>query len=134
MKLDKLALIVIAVIGATVAACDETAMIDDIVINGLTEEAGEPILFADLKQTEGETTVAPTHLNREGILDLIANFPNQDSTDEEKKQWNKAVIAASVNVNVLEISGCMPEPPVLEVGPGESIEIKKIQMKSHAPY
>ena len=71
-----------------------------------------------------ETTVVPTHPDREGILDLIANFPNQDSTDEEKKQWNEAVIGTSVNVNVLEISGCMPEPPVLEVGPGESIEIK----------
>ena len=44
MKLKRPAFIVMTLIILSSVGCDEAAMVDDIVINGLTEEAGEPIL------------------------------------------------------------------------------------------
>ena len=58
-------------------------------------------------------------------------FPGEDATDEEKHRHWEMVVAASVNVNLLDISGCTPEPLVIEVGYGESIEIKNSDEVDH---
>ena len=120
MKAKKLAIIAITLIIVTLVGCDEAAMIDDLVINGLTEEAGETIQLAELKQTGDGTAAVSTHPNpnREKIL----SFPNPG--DEGFDEWHALVLANAVNVNVLDIAGCTPNPLVIEVGLGESIEIK----------
>ena len=116
----KLAIIAVTLIIVTIVGCDEAAMIDDLVINGLTEEAGETIQLAELKQTGDGTAAASTHPNpnREKIL----SFPNPG--DEGFDEWYELVLANTVNVNVLDIAGCTPNPLVIEVGHGEVIEIK----------
>ena len=127
MKAKKLAIIAITLIIVTLVGCDEAAMIDDLVINGLTEEAGETIQLAELKQTGDGTAAASTHPNpnREKIL----SFPNPG--DEGFDEWHELVLEDAVNVNVLDITDCTPNPLVIEVGYGESIEIKNSDTTDH---
>ena len=113
----KLAIIAILMTVVASVGCDEAIMVDDIITNGPVEG----IVQAELKQIEGESADTPTHpVNREEIL----NFPGEDATDEERQAHWDLVVAAAVNVNFLDISGCTPTPLVIEVGYGEAIEIR----------
>ncbi len=56
---------------------------------------------------------------------------DNDRTDEESHRHWEAVVAAAVNVNLLDISGCTPNPLIVEVGYGESIEIKNSDTTDH---
>ena len=119
-QLAQVVIIAITLIIVTIVGCDEAAMVNDLVTNGLTEEAGETIRLAELKQTGDGTAAASTNPNpnREKIL----SFPNPG--DKGFDEWDELVLANAVNVNVLDIAGCTPNPLVIEVGLGESIEIK----------
>ncbi len=66
-------------------------------------------------------------INREEIL----AWPGEDATDEEKQCHWELVKAAAVNVNLLDISGCTPDPLVIEVAQGESITIKNSDTTDH---
>ena len=56
-------------------------------------------------------------------LNPLLVFPSEDATDEEFNRWWEAMTAAAVNVNLLNITGCTPDPLVMEMDHGESIQI-----------
>ena len=92
----------------------------------------DPVLDAlldNIEETPVTEKVTPP-LNREAIL----AFPGEDATPEEFDRHAELVIAAAVNVNLLDISGCTPNPLVIEVGYGESIEIKNSDEVDHTLY
>ena len=64
-------------------------------------------------------------------IDLFLDWPEEDATDEERHRWWEALHAAAVNVNLLDISGCTPDPFVIEVEFGESITIKNSDATDH---
>ena len=106
--------IVVPILGLLllVAGCDTDPMLD--------------ALLDNIEETPVTEKVSPP-LNREAIL----AFPGEDATPEEFNRHAELVIAASVNVNLLDISGCTPNPLVIEVGYGESIEIKNSDTTDH---
>ena len=125
MKLTKLAIIAVTIAVASITGCDEAAMVEDLIGDHSVEGIGT---LAELKQIEGESAAPPTNpVNLEEIL----NFPGEDATEEEIKEWHEMVVAASVNVNVLDITGCTPNPLVIEVGYGEAIEVKNRGTTDH---
>ena len=89
-----------------------TGCFDDLVIEGIVRPDPEP------------------PINPAGVL----AFPGENATEEEKERHGQVAIAAAVNVNILDISGCTPKPLVIEVGYGESIEIKNSDTVSHLLY
>ena len=89
-----------------------TGCFDDLVIEGIVRSDPEP------------------PINPAGVL----AFPGENATEEEKERHGQVAIAAAVNVNLLDISGCTPKPLVIEVGYGESIEIKNSDTVSHILY
>lgn len=95
-----------------VAGCDTDPMLD--------------ALLDNIEETPVTEKVTPP-LNREAIL----AFPGEGATPEEFSRHAELVIAAAVNVNLLDISGCTPNPLVIEVGYGESIEIKNSDTTDH---
>ena len=99
MKVTKLAIIAITCV-VVIAGCDSAMTVGKTVMPDPTEEAIPPI-------------------TREELL----VFPSEDATDEEFDRWWEAVKAAAVNVNLLNITGCTPDPLVMEVDHGESIQI-----------
>ncbi len=106
MKIAKVAILIIAIsIILTILGCFEDAIIKGIVISDPVEPP----------------------INREEILDFLG----EDATDEEIQRHVELVVAAAVNVNLLDISGCAPNPLVIEVGYGESIEIKNSDTTDH---
>ena len=98
-----------------VAGCDTDPMLD--------------VLLDNIEETPVTEKVTPP-LNREAIL----AFPGEDATPEEFDRHAELVIAAAVNVNLLDISGCAPNPLVIEVGYGEAIEIKNSDEVDHTLY
>ena len=58
-------------------------------------------------------------------------FPREDATPEEFDRHAELVRAAAVNVNLLDITGCTPNPLVIEVGIGEYIAIKNSDDVAH---
>ena len=89
-----------------------TGCFDDLVIEGIVRPDPEP-------------PINPAE---------VLAFPGENATEEEKQRHGQVVIAAGVNVNLLDISGCAPNPLVIEVGYGESIEIKNSDTVSHTLY
>ena len=65
------------------------------------------------------------------LINPLLVFPGEDATDEQIQRWHEAVDAAAVNVNLLDISGCTPNPLVIEVEHGESITIKNSDATDH---
>ena len=132
MKVKRPAFIVMTLIILTSVGCDEAAMVDEIIIDGLTEEGKEAIQLAQLRAApNGDAASTNPNPNREKILNAISNFPNENTSEEEIKEWNEVVIGASVNINVLDITGCTPNPLVIEVGHGEAIEVKNRGTTDH---
>ncbi|MCE2397406.1 hypothetical protein J4G02_23165, partial [Candidatus Poribacteria bacterium] len=64
-------------------------------------------------------------------IDLFSDWPGEDTTDEERNRWWEAVDAAAVNVDLLNITGCTPDPLVIEVEGGESIQIYNDDATDH---
>ena len=126
-ELAKLAIIAIACVVLFISGCDEgmtvgkTALLDD------DTPVSIPTTQAELKAEPGETAAGAPQLDWEKIL----TFPGEDATDEERQHHGELVEAAAVNVNLLDISGCTPDPLVIEVGYGESIEIKNSDETDH---
>ena len=122
----KLAIITIACVIVTIVGCDEAAMIEDIVVENIITDMSseEATKLAELKAED--TVAAPTNPNREKIL----NFSWEDATEEERRAHWELVVGLAVNVNVLDIASSNP-PLVIEVGVGESIEIKNSGTADH---
>ena len=64
-------------------------------------------------------------------IDLLLDWPGEDTTEEESQRWWEALFAAAVNVNLLNITGCTPDPLVIEVEGGESIQIYNDDATDH---
>ena len=148
MRATKLVIIIaITLIAVIIIGCDEAAMIEDIVVENIITDMSseEATKLAELKaedtvatdtseeatklaepKAEG-ATVAPTNPNREKVL----NFSWEDATEAEKRAHGKLVIGLAVNVNVLDIANRNPEPLVIEVGIGETIEVKNSGTVDH---
>ena len=102
----RLAILAIVLIVVVVAGCDRAMTVGKTVMPDPTEE------------------VTPA-------IDLLSDWPGEDTTDEERNRWWEAVDAAAVNVNLLNISGCTPDPLVIEVENGESIQIYNDDATDH---
>ena len=96
-RVARLAILTIVLIVVVVAGCDRAMTVGKTVMPDPTEE------------------VTPS-------IDLLI-FPGEDWTNEERNRWWEALKAAAVNVNLLDITGCTPDPLVIEVEIGESIQI-----------
>ena len=105
----RLAILAIVLIVVVVAGCDRAMTVGKTVMPDPTEEVTPPI-------------------NREEIL---MTFPGEDWTDEEMNRWWEAMTAAAVNVDLLNISGCTPDPFVIQVEHGESIQIYNDDATDH---
>ncbi len=105
-RVARLAILAIVLIVVVVAGCDRAMTVGKTVMPDPTEE------------------VTPA-------IDLLLDWPGEDTTDEERNQWSEAVDAAAVNVNLLNISGCTPDPLVIEVEHGESIQIYNDDATDH---
>ena len=89
----------------------------------------DPVLDAlldNIEETPVTEKVTPP-LNREAIL----AWPAEDAPEEEKRRHWDLVVAAAVNVNILDITDCTPNPLVIEVGHGESIEVRNGDTTDH---
>ena len=64
-------------------------------------------------------------------IDLLLDWPGEDTTEEESQRWWEALFAAAVNVNLLNITGCTPDPLVMEMEHGESIQIYNDDATDH---
>ena len=107
-RVARLAILTIVLIVVVVAGCDRAMTVGKTVMPDPTEE------------------VTPS-------IDLLI-FPGDDGedwTDEERNQWWEAVRAAAVNVNLLNITGCTPDPVVIQVELGESIQIYNDDATDH---
>ena len=125
MKLTKLAIIAVTIAVASITGCDEAAIVEDLIGDHSVEGIGT---LAELKQIEGESAAPPTNpVNLEKIL----NFPWEDATEEKRAAYWELVTGLAVNVNVLDITDCTPNPLIIEVGREESIEIKNRGTTSH---
>ena len=102
----RLAILAIVLIVVVVAGCDRAMTVGKTVMPDPTEE------------------VTPA-------IDLLSDWPGEDTTDEERNRWWEAVDAAAVNVNLLNITGCTPDPLVIEVEGGESIQIYNDDATDH---
>ena len=128
MKATKLATIAITLIVVTLAiGCDEAAMIEDIVSELGDEGAAQQLAELKVEPEVLNVTISPNN-------DHLLVWPPEDATDEEMEQHADLVRAASVNVNLLDISGCAPNPVIIEVGVGEAIEIKNSDEIEHTLY
>ena len=116
MKEAKLAIIAITLVITALIGCDEAAMLDDIITDDLVNQPTEQNEEIDASK-------------REEIL----NFP-EGATVEEKKSYFQLVKSVAVNTNTLDITGCNPNPLVLEVGYGEVVEIKNRDRVAHTLY
>ncbi len=105
-RVARLAIIVIVLIVVVVAGCERAMTVTETVMPDPTEEVTPPI-------------------------DLFLDWPGEDTTDEERNRWWEAVWAAAVNVNLLDITGCTPDPLVIQVEFGESITIKNSDATDH---
>ncbi|MCE2402059.1 hypothetical protein J4G08_14390 [Candidatus Poribacteria bacterium] len=105
-RVARLAIIVIVLIVVVVAGCERAMTVTETVMPDPTEEVTPPI-------------------------DLLLDWPGEDATDEERNRWWEAVRAAAVNVNLLNITGCTPDPLVIEVEIGESIQIYNDDATDH---
>jgi len=113
LKEAKLAIIAITLVITALISCDEAAMLDDIIIDDLVNQPNEEI-----------------DASREEIL----NFPGEGATVEEFQKHAELVKSVAVNTNTLDITGCNPNPLVLEVGYGEVVEIKNRDRVAHTLY
>ena len=125
MKLTKLAIIAVTIAVASITGCDEAAIVEDLIGDHSVEGIGT---LAELKQIEGESAAPPTNLVN---LEKILNFPWEDATEEKRAAYWELVTGLAVNVNVLDITDCTPNPLIIEVGREESIEIKNRGTTSH---
>ena len=126
MKVTKLALFAITFFAAAIAGCDEAKVVEDI-LSELPDDTGTKL--ADLK-AESNEELAPVPIDaakREEILD----FPGEGATVEEFQKHAELVKSVAVNTNTLDITGCNPNPLVLEVGYGEVVEIKNRDRVAH---
>ena len=129
MKVTKLALFAITFFAAAIAGCDEAKVVEDI-LSELPDDTGTKL--ADLK-AESNEELAPVPIDaakREEILD----FPGEGATVEEFQKHAELVKSVAVNTNTLDITGCNPNPLVLEVGYGEVVEIKNRDRVDHTLY
>ena len=126
MKLTKLAIIAITLITVFVIGCDEAAMLDNI-ISEPTDENVIQLVELKAEPNGGSAPVVIDAVRRAEIL----NFPGQNATDEEFAQHANLVKSVAVDSDILDITGCKPSPLVLEVGYGESIEIKNSDKVDH---
>ena len=78
---------------------------------------------AELRGGVSDTAASTPQLSQ-ADREKILTFPGEDATDEERQQHGELVSAAAVNTNLLDITDCTPNPLVIEVGYGESIEVK----------
>ena len=76
----------------------------------------------------GGTAANDVNVNQEKRKKIL-NFPNHG--DEGWDEWHKLVLENTVDSNVLDITGCKPNPLVLEVGYGEVVEIKNAAKVAH---
>ena len=129
-RLARLAIISVVCIVVSVSGCDEGMTIGKTIMLDDDTPAPIPTTQAELKADPGETGAGVPQLDREKIL----AFPGEDATPEEFDRHAELAKAAAVNVNVLDISGCAPNPLVIEVGYGESIEIKNSDEVDHTLY
>ena len=105
-RVARLAIIVIVLIVVVVAGCERAMTVTETVMPDPTEEVTPPI-------------------------DLLLDWPGEDTTEEESQRWWEALFAAAVNVNLLNITGCTPDPLVIEVEIGESIQIYNDDATDH---
>ncbi len=107
-RVARLAIIAIVLIVVVVAGCDRAMTVTETVMPDPTEE------------------VTPA-IDPEELL----VFPGEDATDEEFDRWWEAMLAAAVNVNLLNITGCTPDPLVMEMNHGEPIQIYNDDATDH---
>ena len=105
-RVARLAIIVIVLIVVVVAGCERAMTVTETVMPDPTEEVTPPI-------------------------DLFLDWPGEDTTEEERNRWLEAVRAAAVNVDLLNITGCTPDPVVIQVEFGESIQIYNDDATDH---
>ena len=91
--------------------------IDIVLSDVFSAEAGSILGYSCDDRIGGIYVVGPP------AIDLFSDWPAEDATDEERNRWWEAVDAAAVNVDLLNITGCTPDPVVIEVESGESIQI-----------
>ena len=132
MKVIKIArLLVIAITVILIAiGCEGATIVEDLILDGIDEDSVIITTCLKSKSVMSAPSVVAGPINREEIL----AFPGENATDEERQKHGDLVVAAAVNVNILDISGCTPNPLVIEVGLGESIEIKNDDPIAHTLY